>query len=246
MGSAEDDVLENRPPQYVSLVQAAGILLPTDLDRADKIQGIVDYQRHDGLKIWLREGQVFVAMKVSDSKKEEIETRQWDSSKDKIELCTFQFSGGSDLTIYTVRVDGVEYYTCSKSLFSEHSIDPIRCDLSNAYIDRDDLAEFETKLSSQTKPKELPLYADSESEFYAPKLVDAIRAHKELYPAKESDYLPHNTVAGDRIKRWLDTAEPVGEWGSDKQAKEKLTAILRLFKTRKKHSKNKKTGKPTQ
>ena len=83
MGSAEDDVLKNRPPQYVSLVHAAGILLPTDLDRADKIQGIVDYQRHDGLKIWLREGHVFKAMKVSDSKKEEIERHRWDSSKDK-------------------------------------------------------------------------------------------------------------------------------------------------------------------
>lgn len=50
MGNAEDDVWVNRPPQNVALLHAAGELLLAALDRADKIQGIVDYERHNGLE----------------------------------------------------------------------------------------------------------------------------------------------------------------------------------------------------
>ena len=249
-------------PEKLRLQMAAALLCPVEWEREDQLYALFQYQRDIGLKIRLGGASVFEATEAAlcEFFQEEIDNKLVDTvmcshdstrfccERDEVFLGNSHWMKVSQLVISTVMVKDVLYYISEEIDLSEEigipnqtqqNASSLSCNLNDAYITKDDLAEFLDKPTSK-----VPEWKNKKSTYFAPLMLLIEQAHEAImingFVAPDN---PGPTTL-DNVHAWLSEHERYKDKGtiSDNLAKNIATIIANVATVRKYDTGSAKTG----
>lgn len=142
-------------------------------------------------------------------------------STDDVELRYFRFAENNRLSVDTIRLHEIDYYTIDKAQMHP---EPLSLDLDNVYIDKEDLTDFQD--CDLTK---MPEWKQANGDYFAPEMVLAEQAHKAIVI---EGYKSNLGSMENRTHAWLKDQDPQrDESRMDAQSKRISTIIGKAKKT---------------